>query len=1173
MKRKIALLMASMMAVASMPTNAFAVTFSGASLRSNIAPSAEKGYALSDANTFNYTDGIITSITKNDGEAVTVHIPLTSSTNTYLPAETEIVLNLTNGKFPSQAELTALSKEYKDGVKVSDIATATAESIVFEMTTTNGGSLTMTMPYADSKTTASYLSTVKATWDSLCDVNELNGFANATTTYGGVEVKYNAEFKNDLEALWGINDNNTTEYNTSVDVLTELDEFLTLSGNTLTYNTGLSTSPIVSSTSFYSVASGTPGASDTNTSANRDFLPYSITRISDTTAVIRTGIDIYSSNSGAYELTGAYNNPLSPGTVALTTSAKTNLTLGDFDTVVNYVKLTSDSGDEQATATTVTSTDTVKYANGELEGTTVEDYYKAAIELDLSDVVVTDDSGDVSIAIDCSNSAYLTSASVNLASAYKGVVDTSLSVSNSSYYFEDYIELDGLVLKENQSGSFKNGRMVELSLSNGFKFAQEDKIYNGIDAYAEGIAGNQLGWSTKDSLTTFSVGAGVYNYNLEPEVRNSTDTADVDNYESISDFANWLNVSTSSTIVADYQVKNTTDVNFGKYFWNLIENYNFYADDDYGVSDFTNGQINIDPQDPSKAYFIMDYTDGGSNANNQTTLEQISLKGLVIEPIDEKNDWGAVYLTVYSEDCVSEDRQLVATRGDFNFFLEAEEVVDIVSGRTYLNASGDTSSTMTKSNNVTTTITFRETTPNSLVETRNLDFTVPDGVKISNATILGSDNITNDSGTSLHRDYTSAFEITNDGTTLRLKRNNYIVPDSITDLAEIEFQLELSVRPDFEGDIELTVDNAGASEQTAVIAKAVLPFDVATSTTNINMGYQEYAVSNIEVKENYAGMFLKGGTVELSIVSPYGDGEMGFASAEYATTGDELQLKDSSVKITDEKITFTIERSTYDEPGSVQLSNVKIGTTRSVPYGSYHLALSGDAVINNYFSNLKDNYSATVNGNKLSWSNNLDKVTLDSDYATNNVILQDEVSAYVVDNYVNVVTSTSTLDESVKLTIGSTTAYVGGVATTTDVAPYLSNGRTMVPLRFVSNMLGIDDSNIIWDASKEQVTIFVPQADGSTRTVQFTVGSYYMSVNGVDIPLEENSPAPMEYDREAWRTFVPLNALAKALGVETAWSMTADGNTVEHVWFNPNDNISGTTMNSTSTSTTEGDEI
>ncbi|MBQ6893559.1 MAG: copper amine oxidase N-terminal domain-containing protein [Clostridia bacterium] len=54
---------------------------------------------------------------------------------------------------------------------------------------------------------------------------------------------------------------------------------------------------------------------------------------------------------------------------------------------------------------------------------------------------------------------------------------------------------------------------------------------------------------------------------------------------------------------------------------------------------------------------------------------------------------------------------------------------------------------------------------------------------------------------------------------------------------------------------------------------------------------------------------------------------------------------------------------------------------------------------------------------------------------------------------------------TVKLTIGSTTAYINDEAQILDAAPINRNNRTMLPVRFLANAFGVDNDGIKWDAS------------------------------------------------------------------------------------------------------------
>jgi len=60
--------------------------------------------------------------------------------------------------------------------------------------------------------------------------------------------------------------------------------------------------------------------------------------------------------------------------------------------------------------------------------------------------------------------------------------------------------------------------------------------------------------------------------------------------------------------------------------------------------------------------------------------------------------------------------------------------------------------------------------------------------------------------------------------------------------------------------------------------------------------------------------------------------------------------------------------------------------------------------------------------------------------------------------------------KKIELWIGKTTAYVNGAPKKMDAAPYVSNARTMLPLRFIIENLGFD---VEWDGIKSEVKITV----------------------------------------------------------------------------------------------------
>lgn len=93
-------------------------------------------------------------------------------------------------------------------------------------------------------------------------------------------------------------------------------------------------------------------------------------------------------------------------------------------------------------------------------------------------------------------------------------------------------------------------------------------------------------------------------------------------------------------------------------------------------------------------------------------------------------------------------------------------------------------------------------------------------------------------------------------------------------------------------------------------------------------------------------------------------------------------------------------------------------------------------------------------------------------------------------------------NQDVQLKIGSRTAWIDGVAQTMDVAPHIMDGRTMVPLRFISESLGAD---VRWDAGADAVYITSVGTSASTGT---------SSGNAAMLTLAENTVIPVRLDRE-----------------------------------------------------------
>lgn len=101
---------------------------------------------------------------------------------------------------------------------------------------------------------------------------------------------------------------------------------------------------------------------------------------------------------------------------------------------------------------------------------------------------------------------------------------------------------------------------------------------------------------------------------------------------------------------------------------------------------------------------------------------------------------------------------------------------------------------------------------------------------------------------------------------------------------------------------------------------------------------------------------------------------------------------------------------------------------------------------------------------------------------------------------------------------------VNGQVVTPDVEPFIENGRTLVPIRFISEALGY---NVSWNQDKREVSVFNQSVD-----MVLKIGDKDAIVNGKLINLDV--PAKIVDSR----TFVPLRFIGESFGMFVDWNDT-----------------------------------
>jgi len=115
---------------------------------------------------------------------------------------------------------------------------------------------------------------------------------------------------------------------------------------------------------------------------------------------------------------------------------------------------------------------------------------------------------------------------------------------------------------------------------------------------------------------------------------------------------------------------------------------------------------------------------------------------------------------------------------------------------------------------------------------------------------------------------------------------------------------------------------------------------------------------------------------------------------------------------------------------------------------------------------------------------------------------------------------------TLELTVGSNTLKVSGEAVEMDVAPYLKDGRVMVPVRFLAEALGFPVEYDFSDPTNKIVTVH------AVEDIVLTIGSNKALVGTQEVELDA---APEIVNG---RTMVPVRFVAETLGFDVQW---ADG--------------------------------
>lgn len=383
--------------------------------------------------------------------------------------------------------------------------------------------------------------------------------------------------------------------------------------------------------------------------------------------------------------------------------------------------------------------------------------------------------------------------------------------------------------------------------------------------------------------------------------------------------------------------------------------------------------------------------------------------------------------------------------------------------------------------------TLAETVPNSLQGNRETGFLLPEGITIESVVISESEG--------LEKGQKPTVTIVQE----KGKNTNEFRVSSIKGEPDanisLTFKATLNIPSDFNQDLILLVDGASIEEEKEIIlAKIEVPVGIVVVPARVKVGLAKQTggkITLIETKEENIG---KG-----KIFFALEESTMRYTKApQVEVTQGNLRV-DGGIEIVNGGFEVTIKEEST-RPSTLVISGGEISVDRTVPDGNFYVKVGGPAL---------SAFSSETLWNVLDQKHNDIDALIEADFIIVGELIEEEVK------------------NTASFVIGEMTYTINNQEKAMDAAPYLAEeGRTMLPVRYVADALGINPSNIIWDGDNKTVTII------SDKVVQVKLGSKEMIIDKVTIPMST------EPELKNNRVFLPVAEVARALGAEIDWDNT-----------------------------------
>jgi len=126
----------------------------------------------------------------------------------------------------------------------------------------------------------------------------------------------------------------------------------------------------------------------------------------------------------------------------------------------------------------------------------------------------------------------------------------------------------------------------------------------------------------------------------------------------------------------------------------------------------------------------------------------------------------------------------------------------------------------------------------------------------------------------------------------------------------------------------------------------------------------------------------------------------------------------------------------------------------------------------------------------------------------------------------------------IRLNLGQKSYSVNGQNLTMDTAPVSREGRTMLPIKYVTDSLG---ATLAWDGSTRKVTI----TQGAT-IIELWIGQNTARINGAERLIDPTNPNVRPFIAPPGRTMLPLRFISESLGCTVNWNAELQEASIEY---------------------------